>query len=482
MPAKAKTATAQGPTIAPTPMQAQMQQVPLDHDLVAAGGRGSGKSRGAELVVARDSTILKERLNCLVVRRSFAGLQELATSLGNTLSATYGRALSFNKSDWTLTCPNGARFELAYLDSSRPQAMLRLQGRSFSTLWIEEGGQYIDPELIDQLRATLRAPTGTPTRMIFTANPGQAGHSWIRQRWVQPAGFPEPGKPVRFLCEDTASWTVYIGSNIANNPHLPFEETRRQIEIAAGGDPDLLRAWLEGSFEGDVSGSFFGDALSRRRSLLELPGGERPQIPKGSRLLVSFDWGIGAPSCATLYITNPANMPAGSLHAIDECYLSKQTRSGEPDWNAGLGASNLQQAAILQEWIGRWGLEPYELAWIADDACWNRTGFGDTIAGEFRKGGIPFKQANKSQMSEAAGLARLRSMMWAAGRDERHPWLMASRRCRAFWELTPLLPRDSKKRELLDPSQAITHCIDTYRYATSYTQKPYKVGPGPQVY
>ena len=65
---------------------------------------------------------------------------------------------------------------------------------------------------------------------------------------------------MRFFCEDTASSTVYIGSNVANNPHLDFEETRRQIEIAAGGDPDLLRAWLEGSFEGDVTGSFFGDA------------------------------------------------------------------------------------------------------------------------------------------------------------------------------------------------------------------------------
>ena len=60
---------------------------------------------------------------------------------------------------------------------------------------------------------------------------------------------------MRFFCEDTASSTVYIGSNVANNPHLDFEETRRQIEIAAGGDPDLLRAWLEGSFEGDVTGS-----------------------------------------------------------------------------------------------------------------------------------------------------------------------------------------------------------------------------------
>ena len=122
------------PVITPAPMQADMQRVPLDHDLVACGGRGSGKSFGGELVVARDSTVLKERFNCLIVRRSYAGLQELSNSLGRTLSATYGQSLSFNKSDWTLQCPNGARFELAYLDPSRPQALLRQHDHSRTTI------------------------------------------------------------------------------------------------------------------------------------------------------------------------------------------------------------------------------------------------------------------------------------------------------------------------------------------------------------
>ena len=56
------TASAQN-QITPTPMQATMQSVPLDHNLIACGGRGSGKSFGGELVVARDSTVLKERFN-----------------------------------------------------------------------------------------------------------------------------------------------------------------------------------------------------------------------------------------------------------------------------------------------------------------------------------------------------------------------------------------------------------------------------------
>ena len=116
-----------------------------------------------------------------------------------------------------------------------------------------------------------------------------------------------------------------------------------------------------------------------------------------------------------------------------------------------------------------------------DDACWNRMGSALTIGDEFRKGGIPFKRAGKSQMTEEAGLARLRTMLWATDRDESQPWVKASRRCRAFWELTPLLARDIKKRELLDPT-AITHSIDTWRRAFNYCQKPYAVGRGQRVW
>ena len=78
--------------ITPTPMHADMQSVPLDHNPVACGGLGSGKSFGGELVVARDSTVLKEMFNCLIVRRSYAGLQNLSNSIGRTLSAL-GRGL-----------------------------------------------------------------------------------------------------------------------------------------------------------------------------------------------------------------------------------------------------------------------------------------------------------------------------------------------------------------------------------------------------
>ena len=66
---------------------------------------------------------------------------------------------------------------------------------------------------------------------------------------------------------------------------------------------------------------------------------------------MSFDWGIAALSCAALFITNHPLLPKRSLFAIDECYLAKATRAGEPDWNAGLVANNLQPVQILQELI-----------------------------------------------------------------------------------------------------------------------------------
>ena len=109
-------------------------------------------------------------------------------------------------------------------------------------------------------------------------------------------------------------------------------------------------------------------------------------------------------------------------------------------------------AQILQAWISRWGLEPKDVRWIADDACWNSTGHALTIGDEPRQGGIPFQRAGKSAMTEEAGLVRLRTMLWATDRDESQQWIKASWRCRAFLELTLLLERHTKKRELLLPT------------------------------
>ena len=147
----------------------------------------------------------------------------------------------------------------------------------------------------------------------------------------------------------------------------------------------------------------------------------------------------------------------------------------------GLGSSNLQKAQILQEWIHHCGLEAQDLNWIADDACWNPTGYALTIGDEFRKSGIPFKRAGKIQRTEEVGLARLRTMLWTTDRDDSLPWVKASRRCHAFWELTPLLARDTKNQELLDPT-VIAHSIDTWRYAVNYCKKPYGIERMPAIH
>ena len=44
-----------------------------------------------------------------------------------------------------------------------------------------------------------------------------------------------------------------------------------------------------------------------------------------------------------------------------------------------------------------------------------------------------------------------------------------------FWELTPLLAKDTRKRVLPD-HKAITHEINTWRYALNQHQKTYELG------
>ena len=53
--------------------------------------------------------------------------------------------------------------------------------------------------------------------------------------------------------------------------------------------------------------------------------------------------------------------PRGSLHLADELYVCERNRAGR-EWGKGAMLSNGEQAEILKDWLGRWGLTPQRLA------------------------------------------------------------------------------------------------------------------------
>ena len=81
---------APGPEIKePTLTQQLMLDAPWSDDLCVISARGTGKSWGIALVVARDAAHFKTKYSCLITRTTFQGLTELQGLLWRYLTVAF---------------------------------------------------------------------------------------------------------------------------------------------------------------------------------------------------------------------------------------------------------------------------------------------------------------------------------------------------------------------------------------------------------
>lgn len=465
----------------PTATQALMLDSPYGDDLVIISARGTGKSWGIALLLARDATQFKDKFSALVTRQTYQGLTELQGLLYRYFVQVFpGTVYNSSTTQFQLggkQAPFG-RVELAYVGAGpaeQVKALARLQGRSFTLAIHDEVGAHFDSSFIDTAAATLRGPAGVPTRSILLGNPGGPAHPWLQARFGAPAGYPEPGRAARFFSEDLGKYVVFASFTAASNQHLDIGQYIRNIRVAAGDDPALLDAWLHGRLDIDIAGAYFGSSFSPRRSIRDIKPGGIP-TEELQRAFVCMDHGIAAPSVAYLCLPEPEGAPKGSIWLLDEWYTAASTQGGQRDWTRGCYLSNAEQAASLIEWLGRWKLRPGTTKIVCDDAVFNASGGpkGST-AGDFLDAGVKLTRAGKMNLREANGLALVRTMLQAAGRDPETPWLQWSRACQGLMATWPTLPRHPRDVELI-ASGCANHSLDAARYGVAWYRGKWKTG------
>ena len=467
------------------------QQILLDiplNDVICAGtAKGTGKSFWIVLKVIRDAQIIGANYHCLITRSSFQALQELQTLLYRYLVQAYpGTKWNSTESIFRLggaKAPFGT-VELAYTASSpleQIRALSRLQGRSKTCLIHDEAGVQPSPDFYDQLQGVLRAPAGVPTQVVFLSNPGGPGHTWLKQRFATPAGLPDPMRPVRFWSEEYGKHCVFVTADASCNPHIDWQQYRRQVEIMSGGDPAMLAALLEGRWDLDLGGSFFAHCWSPRRCRKVVRPGDINLREHSPKPFVCMDWGVAAPTVAYLMIPNWGDVPKGSLLMADELYIASLDRGGRRNWSKGAHMPNAEQAHAIAEWLHRWGLTPGDLKIVADDACWNDSGsYQGSIAGDFRQAGVKLTKAEKMLTREAVGLSVLRNMLAATNVDPSRPWLQWSPACEGWEATVPSLPKHPRDPEVICDGVP-NHALDACRMGVTWYQRKPTIGQGPRI-
>ena len=446
--------------------------VPEQFDLALTGGRGGGKTHLLLALFLRHAEQHGDQARMLVVRKSFPGLMDLESEMRAFLGAVYGSALRYDGQRHRFTLPTGATVQLDQLETEAD--FQKFQGKSFSMIAVDEGGQWASPALVDRLRSSLRAPEGVPVRFIVLANPGGAGHHWMARRHA----LKQPWVP--YVCSATGADFVTIPSTYADNEFIDRDRYAKNLLAACATDPELGKAWLNGDWTVQ-RGAYFASVIDGQRNMAELwdslPGADLPpigavgyrmQVTRADRwrFFISHDFGVSAPSVTYLCGESPGDrgpcgtwFPRGSIVLFDEVALVHPD-----DANKGLGLTVPDQAERIKDACRHWGMRAEG---AADDAIFNKTGSqAGTIADEFRKAGVIFWRAKKG--SRIGGWQVMARLLADAGKPD-VPGMYVSRRCRYWWETVPSLPRDPRRPEDVD-SSAPDHAADACRYALTREQ------------
>src|SRR5215210_7409748 len=170
-------ATLSRPRLDLTPFQERVLLIPETYDLFLGGGRGGAKSFTLALLYLRHAEQYGNAARMLFVRQTFPGIVDFEQTTRVVFGMAYGRAASYNAAAHLWRFPNGATLQLDQIEG--PQDFQKFQGKSYSLIGVDEGGQFPDPALLDLLRSCLRAPAPIQPRFVMAANPGGAGPGWI---------------------------------------------------------------------------------------------------------------------------------------------------------------------------------------------------------------------------------------------------------------------------------------------------------------
>ena len=443
-----------------SPFQQRVLSVPEEFDLALLGGRGGAKSYTLALLALRHITQYGAAARVLYVRKSHAGTADFESLCRDLFGLVYGTSARFNAQEGIWRFPNGGTLEINQVEDA--SSYQKIHGRSFTLLLLDECGQYSVPDLLDRLRSGLRGPKAIPIRVVLAANPGDLGHSWLLKRhaWQVPwQPYVEPASGRTFM---------HCPSTFLDNPFIDQGEYRRQLAASCPADPELLKAWLEGSWVTHVAGAFFGSVLDQSRNLVE----RWPGIPEHwDEPYLAHDFGSSAPSATYIIAVSPGDKgpdgrwyPRDSLIAVDELVTNEPGRV-----DRGMGYVVPQLAELIREMCDRWKptathrhkYQAVRPRGVADDAIFAKTGSGaGSISDEFRRAGVSFSPARK--LDRLNGWTKMRRLLADAGKPD-VPGLYVARHCEYFWETVPTLGRDPRRPEDLDSRQA-DHAADAIRY------------------
>lgn len=437
------------------------------NEILYGGAAGGGKShllRCAAIIWACQIP----GIQIYLFRRTFSDLEKNHLNGPSSFPALLAPYIdtglvSWNKQKYTFTFWNGSTVHLCHCQ--RESDRWNYQGAELHVLLIDELAHFT-ATIYKFLRGRVRMVgitvppnvVGRFPKIVCGSNPGGPGHNFMKSNWVDRA---PPGQIWKAPDIEGGMYRQFVRAMLNDNPSMAEEDPSYTDRLRGLGDPALVRAMLEGSFD-IVSGGMFDDVWTPNAHIID------PfEIPQSWYLDRAFDMGSSKPFSVGWFAESDGSrveladgtywtFPRGSVFQIGEWY----GWNGEPDEGLRLTPPQIAQGIRQRELAVDLKFRPGP----ADTAIWDGDDYNKAPIQDFIKLGINWVKADKRPGSRVNGWLRMRSMFRAATEyPMERPGLFIFSNCTHTIRTLPVATRSKTNAEDIDTAQE-DHALDMLRY------------------
>ena len=408
-----------------------------EKEILYGGSRGPGKTEAGLAWMVEPEYLNNPLYKGLTVRVQYDDLKDWIDR-ARIFYAPLGATFSGNPV--VIKFPSGARIRTGHLKDEH--SFEKYLGHEYQKINIEEltliPTEILYLKLISACRSTV---PGLIPQVFCTTNPGNAGHLWVKKRFVDVAY-------KKCYWDEYGNTRIFIPAHVYDNPVLLKNDPGYVNFLRSIPDVNLRKAWLEGSWD-VFFGQFFGKWNPTLHVIPEVP------LPENVTRFLSIDYGVSA-ACSGLW---GAMTDTGDLILYRE-YL-------EYDRPPSVAAQEIKY---------RCGNEYYNRI-LADPGMWGRQSEGvgkykegATMEGPahiFIRNGLHLSKANNSR---AEGWYKCKDMLYWD--ENRKPRFYVMDNCQQFIKNVAGAIYDELKTDDLKQSKGQGYHqddLDNWRYMVMHT-------------